>query len=142
MPAARRPSSSSVCSPPPPENHRATENTETAQSHPEFAPWIEQVVPRFVDLYQPFRSLHYYHPTQMGSTSIKRVLPALAEDLNYEGMEISNGNSAAAQFMRITFGQVLPYVRYRLRRELERYCALDTLGMVKMIETLRRKLNL
>ncbi len=103
---------------------------------PEFRPWLESVEPRIVDLLEPFRKFHYYHRDQRGSASMKRVLPALTGQ-GYEGLEIGDGGMASREFLRVTFGDVDPADRERVRRDLETYCALDTSGMVDILGTLR-----
>ena len=39
---------------------------------------VQALQPRFVDLMAPFRQFDYYHPDQLGSTSLKVALPALS----------------------------------------------------------------
>ena len=41
------------------------------ESFPRYKDWLGSLVPRLVDLREPFRKFHYYHPEQMGSASIK-----------------------------------------------------------------------
>ena len=45
---------------------------------------------------------------------------------------------ASLEFLRVTFGEVSPKERARVRKNLEDYCGLDTLGMVWIVEELRR----
>ena len=45
---------------------------------------------------------------------------------------------ASLEFLRVTFGEVSPKERARVRKNLEDYCDLDTLGMVWIVEELRR----
>ena len=90
-----------------------------------------------VDLLQPFRSFHYYHPDQRGSASIKAVLPALTGK-GYAGLEIADGATASQEFLRITFGKASAAERRRVHAALEKYCALDTMGMVRIVKALDR----
>ena len=60
--------------------------------------WIFKVAERIVDLYHPFKNFYYYNSAQMGSASIKKVLPALTEK-SYDEMAISNGDIAAISFL-------------------------------------------
>ena len=57
--------------------------------------------------------------------------PVAAED-----MEIADGGTASLEFMRITFGKVTAAERKRVRAALEKYCGLDTEGMVRIVEKL------
>ena len=45
---------------------------------------------------------------------------------------------ASLEFLRVTFGDVTPEDRARVRKNLEDNCGLDTLGMVWIVEELRR----
>ncbi len=106
-------------------------------AYPAFAPWWTKAEPRVVDLLQPFRSFHYYHPDQRGSASIKAVLPALTGK-GYAGLEIADGATASQEFLRITFGKASAAERRRVHAALEKYCALDTMGMVRIVKALDR----
>jgi hypothetical protein len=102
---------------------------------PEFKPWLRKVTPRIVDLLLPFRGFRYHHPDQNGSNSMKAVLPALTGK-SYEHLAIQEGNAASREFLRVTFAEVPAAERRRVRRDLEEYCGLDTLGMVQIVRSL------
>ncbi|MEI7809173.1 MAG: DUF2779 domain-containing protein, partial [Verrucomicrobiota bacterium] len=104
---------------------------------PEFKPWLRKVTPRVVDLLLPFRGFRYHHPNQHGSNSMKAVLPALTGG-GYSHLTIQEGGTASREFLRVTFGDVPAAERRRVRKDLEAYCALDTLGMVKIVEQLKK----
>jgi hypothetical protein len=107
---------------------------------PEYAAWFEATVNRFIDLFIPFRRMFYYSPVQEGSASMKKVLPALT-GISYADLEIGNGGLARYEYMRATFGKdVAPADRQRVRAALEKYCELDTLGMIKILEALKKAL--
>lgn len=103
-----------------------------AAAMPEFSIWVAQVKSRVVDLLVPFRSFHLYHPAQDGSASLKATMPAWT-GTGYEALEIQDGNTASAEFLRISFGQVPEIERRRVRRRLEAYCGRDTEGMVWLL---------
>ena len=103
---------------------------------PEYAGWVDGVISRLVDLIVPFRGFHYYHPSQKGSASLKSVLPAIT-GRGYEEMPIGKGDDASLAFLSITFGDVSSEELARIREELLAYCALDTEGMVRIVERLR-----
>ena len=100
-----------------------------------YAKWYEAIEPRFVDLLAPFKSFSYYHPDQCGSASIKAVLPALTGK-SYEGLEIAEGGTASLEYLRVTFGEVDEKERKKVRQALETYCALDTEGMILIVDKL------
>lgn len=104
---------------------------------PKFKPWLRKVTPRVVDLLLPFRGFRYHHPDQKGSNSMKAVLPALTGQ-GYEKLAIQEGGAASREFLRVTFGDVTAAERRRVRRDLEEYCARDTLGMVQIVDRLKR----
>jgi len=110
---------------------------ELAQAFPDYSSWVENVSERIVDLLVPFRGFYYYHPAQKGSTSIKIVLPVLTGK-SYEEMEISGGEEASLAFLEATYGDVPEEVRTKIRGDLEKYCGLDTEGMVWIVECLRQ----
>ncbi|HWU40868.1 MAG TPA: DUF2779 domain-containing protein, partial [Candidatus Acidoferrum sp.] len=97
----------------------------------------ESVSGRFVDLLEPFRSFAWYHPAQKGSASMKAVLPALTGE-TYSGLEIAEGGTASREYLRVTYGDVPPPEREQVRKRLEEYCALDTAGMISIVEALTK----
>jgi len=110
---------------------------ESCQSHPEIAGAWNSAERRFVDLWAPFRSFHYYNPEQKGSASMKEVLPALT-GRGYEEMEIADGGTASREFLRVTFGDATSEERSLVRNQLEKYCGLDTSGMIAIVDALRK----
>ncbi len=113
---------------------------ELAKIFPEYNDWVTNVRARMVDLLKPFRAFHYYHSLQKGSASIKKVLPALTGE-SYDGMEISDGGEASIKFYTITYGEATEEERKKVRTDLEKYCALDTEGMIWIVDKLRELLN-
>lgn len=110
---------------------------EAAAEFPEHQAWIRAVLPRFVDLIEPFKAFHYYHPEQQGSASLKAVLPVLG-DRGYDHLEVREGSTAAREFLRLRAGGVEPAERERVRGALLDYCARDTEGMIEIVDALRR----
>ena len=109
---------------------------ELADHFPEQKEWTDKVIERIVDLLEPFRNFHYYHPKQQGSASIKAVLSTMT-DWNYENLEIRNGRTAPVEFLRITCEKCDENEKTKVREDLLEYCKLDTLAQVKIIEKLR-----
>ena len=103
----------------------------------EYRDWVATLLDRFVDLLAPFRAYHYYHPDQLGSASIKAVLPALVGN-SYKDLAISEGQTASFEFARVNYGQTEDDERLRVREQLETYCAQDTLAMVEIVRELRK----
>jgi len=110
---------------------------ECAGRIPNYRSWVAQVKKRTIDLLTPFRAFNYYHPAQSHSMSMKAVLPALTGK-NYDHLEVQDGGTASSEFLRVTFGEVEPGERKRVRSAREEYCALDTLGMFWILQDLER----
>ncbi len=109
-----------------------------AEGVPHLAPRLARIAERLVDLL-PIVRQHVYHPDFAGSFSLKRVLPALVPELGYDGLAISEGAMASVELERLLFrGETMtPAERAQLRDDLMRYCAVDTLGLVKLLARLR-----
>ena len=99
-----------------------------AEVLPEYINWVESIEERIIDLLQPFRNFAYYHPKQNGSCSLKKVLPALTGK-SYDDMEIGDGVTASAEYCRVTYTEDNKD-KAKVRKLLEEYCGLDTMGMV------------
>jgi len=110
---------------------------EAGEAFPEHHAWIESVLSRFVDLIEPFRRFHYYHPEQNGSASLKAVLPLLGAR-GYDHLEVREGTVAAREFLRLRAGCVEPAERERIRSALLDYCGRDTEGLVEIVDALGR----
>jgi hypothetical protein len=109
-----------------------------AEALPEFAPEIEARLPRMDDLIRPFRAWQYWTPAMGGSFSIKSVAPALAPELEYDDLELREGQAASLAYSRLIRG-VDPAEASRLRQALLAYCERDTLAMVRVLQAIRRE---
>lgn len=109
-----------------------------AEGAPLLAPRLARIAERLVDLLPIVRN-HVYHPDFGGSFSLKSVLPALVPELHYDGLPISEGAMASVELERLLFRgeEMAPGEKEQLRRDLMRYCDLDTLGLVRLLEQLR-----
>ena len=91
------------------------------------------------DLMIPFQQQKYYSKAMQGSYSIKYVLPALCPgdtELDYHALEgVHNGSEASATFADMPNHS--PEEIQTMRNNLLKYCCLDTLAMVKVLEKLR-----
>jgi hypothetical protein len=83
---------------------------------------------------------HTYHPSYAGSYSIKSVLPALVQEMTYDGMEVSNEQSAGLAWESLVRGSLDNSERDRLMRALLAYCSQDALALVRLLEKLRSRL--
>lgn len=110
---------------------------ELSRFFPEFEAEIKSILPRFVDLLKPFRNFDYYNPSQEGSASIKKVLPALTGK-SYGELEVANGASASTLFYNTTLGKLSKEETNKIREDLVKYCTLDTEGMIWILDELRK----
>lgn len=99
------------------------------------------LIDRFIDLIEPFRGRGYYHPNFNGSFSIKSVLPAMFPndiELDYKKLgSIQNGSDAMNAFANLHLIKDRSK-RDEIRKDLLKYCRLDTLAMVKIYEKLQQ----
>lgn len=111
---------------------------ELAELFPDLAPHLMNIREHIQDLLMPFQSGYYYNRAMGGSFSIKSVLPALFPDdpeLDYHNLEgVHNGSEAMSIFPKIK--DMSPEDQQIARRNLLRYCQLDTYAMVKVWEAL------
>ena len=110
---------------------------ELAEHFPEHKKWIDNVLKRIVDLLVPFREFSYYNPKQQGSASIKEVLPAITGK-SYKGMEIGDGGTASAEFFKMAYENCSEEEKKKIRDNLLKYCELDTLAEVMIVEQLAK----
>jgi hypothetical protein len=105
---------------------------ELAQMLPKLAPMLGALHERMVDLL-PITRDNYYHPAMRGSFSIKRVLPTVAPNLDYGGLEdVQDGGMAQQAWMEIVHPDTSKERRSKLRHALLAYCERDTLAMVRL----------
>lgn len=91
---------------------------------------------RLHDLHPIVRD-NFYDPSQQGSWSIKKVLPALVPDLNYEALDgVKDGGGAMNAYLEAVRSETTVERKAEIERQLLAYCHLDTLAMVRMRERL------
>ncbi len=107
-----------------------------ANMFPEYNDWVVSLNDRIIDLLAPFRSFDYYDARQKGSASIKNVLPVLTET-SYDHLNISDGMSASLAFLGVISNSASSEEATNIREDLEKYCALDTEGMIWIVNKLK-----
>ena len=108
---------------------------EIAKVNPTHADRIESLNDRFIDLLPIMRN-NVYHPRFLGSFSIKDVLPALINGIQYSDLKIADGLTAAVLLEQlITQKLPVPEVN-RVVSELLEYCRLDTWAMYLLVKEL------
>lgn len=110
---------------------------EMIKDFPEHTKELESIKERLVDLIIPFKQKFYRTATMEGSSSIKKVLPALCPELSYKELEIGNGMAASNAFLDLYYCEDKNLIE-KTRENLLKYCHLDTLAMVKIFEVLQK----
>ena len=109
----------------------------------EFSSHLMAIHDNIHDLMIPFQKKDYYVPAMKGSYSIKYVLPALVPEMAqaYKELDgVQNGGEAMQTYAKLAHMKDKKEVA-RLRESLLRYCELDTMAMVKVLEKLRKSIN-
>lgn len=119
--------------------HASFENTQNktmAKQFPDKAEFLHSLIDRTLDLEDIFASA-YVDIAFGGSTSIKKVLPVLASELDYAGMEVANGTDAMEAWKGLI---AMPDGEERdvLKANMLEYCKLDTYAMVRIFEEMER----
>ena len=117
-------------------SYENTQNRNMAVMYPAKSDFLQGLIDRTVDLEDLFKE-GYVDIKFQGSTSIKKVLPVLAPDLDYAGMEVANGTDAMEAWQRLVS---LPKgsQKNELRKSMLEYCKLDTLAMVRIFEIMEK----
>ncbi len=115
---------------------------ELAQRFPGLSTSLEAIVARVVDLL-PIARERYYHPSQQGSWSIKKVLPALVPELRYDQLDgVQDGGMAMDAFLEAIHPQIQPARKAQIEQQLLAYCRLDTYAMVRLWRVFAGRLDL
>ena len=105
---------------------------ELAQRFARLRPALLAINVRVVDLH-PIARQRYYHPSQQGSWSIKKVLPAVAPDLGYDQLEgVQNGGMAMDAYREAISADTPAPRKAQIEAQLLAYCELDTYAMVRL----------
>ena len=116
---------------------------EMAQAFPDLAQRLLAINTRMVDLLKVFQNGHIYKRQMGGSFSIKSVLPALCPDnpdLDYHANEdVQNGMAATQAFLSLK--NRTETERARIRKNLLKYCGLDTWAMVVVYRELKNMIT-
>jgi hypothetical protein len=110
---------------------------ELVELYPEYTEQVRKIKNRIVDIFSPFKNGHYYHPDMIFSNSLKAVLPALVPNLNYHGMDVSDGEQAMFMYEKMIS---LPEgeEKEKIVKALLAYCGLDTIAMYEILKVLKK----
>ena len=111
---------------------------ELAAAFPKQAKALAGIQKRLWDLIVPFRRSLFVHPDMHGSASMKAVLPALVPGMDYEHLDISNGEMAFLAYESLMAGKASAAQSKKVMAALREYCGQDTLGMVEILRVLEQ----
>lgn len=105
---------------------------ELAERFPALSQPLLAINDRIVDLL-PVARERYYHPSQQGSWSIKKVLPAVVPELHYDTLDgVQDGGMAMNAFLEGIHPDTAPERKTQIEQQLLAYCKLDTYAMVRL----------
>ena len=105
---------------------------ELAERYPSLNQPLLAINDRIVDLL-PIARERYYHPSQQGSWSIKKVLPAVVPGLRYDTLDgVQDGGMAMDAFLEGIHPDIAPERKTQIEQQLLAYCKLDTYAMVRL----------
>jgi hypothetical protein len=105
---------------------------ELAARYPESSEPLLAINTRVVDLL-PIARARYYHPSQHGSWSIKKVLPAAVPELRYDALDgVQDGGMAMEAFLEAIHPDTRAERKAEIEQQLLAYCQLDTYAMVRL----------
>lgn len=106
--------------------------SELATRYPQFSAPLLAINARVVDLL-PIARERYYHPSQQGSWSIKKVLPAVVPELRYDALDgVQDGGGAMEAFLEAIHPDTQAERKSKIEQQLLAYCKLDTYAMVRL----------
>ncbi len=106
--------------------------SELATRYPHLSAALLAINARVVDLL-PIARDRYYHPSQQGSWSIKKVLPAVVPELRYDALDgVQDGGGAMEAFLEAIHPDTQAERKSQIEQQLLAYCKLDTYAMVRL----------
>jgi hypothetical protein len=109
-----------------------TRISELAKRFPRLQQSLLAINARVVDLLRVAEE-NYYHPSQEGSWSLKKVLPAIAPDLNYDTLDgVQDGGSAMTAYQEAISPLTEETQKKEISEQLLAYCKLDTTALLRL----------
>lgn len=107
---------------------------------PEHKEAINDRLGRIVDLRNPFKKLHYYHPAMNGAFSLKDIYKALVPNSDKSNTDIEHGGIASIIYEKLISGSYNEDPA-KAQEQLLTYCQMDTFALHKVLEALKGKLK-
>ena len=99
--------------------------------YPDLCAKLTAIAERIVDFEAIVRK-NYYDINFHGKSSIKKVLPVMVPEMSYKSLEIGEGGDASAAFEFMAMGFYDEKEIAETKANLLKYCAQDTLALVKI----------
>ncbi len=106
------------------------------EAFPQGADRFQSFIDRLWDQGEIFQEGHYVHPSQKGSWSLKKVLPAFDPDLDYDDLDVQQGMEAVVEYSRMIAPETSESRAQEIEEDLLAYCERDTWAMVVIHKTL------
>ena len=103
-------------------------NRELARCVPLQSGFLNDITARMYDLMDIVENQYYIHPGFKGSSSIKKVLPALS-NLSYKDLGVQSGTDAIDAYRQISKGELTGGALETKKKEMLEYCKRDTEAM-------------
>lgn len=113
-------------------------NDRMAELYPEHKEFLKNLNDRINDLMSPFSQMWFVDKGFFGSASVKNVLPVLAPELSYKELDVSDGLFARRIWTQTILEDKNQDKKEKIMSDLSKYCTLDTYGMVRILEELRK----
>jgi hypothetical protein len=104
-------------------------NNEIAECLSDYSTFFKRMNNSLYDLEDIFKNQHYVHHGFKGSSSIKKVLPVIASELDYSNLEIHEGGQAADAWWVMLSPITTSKQKKKISKDLKTYCGLDTYAM-------------
>lgn len=115
-------------------------NKEIGEQYSDLADSFLKINDKTYDLYEIFNKYRYFDRQFKWSASIKKVLPVLVPDLNYDNLAIGKGDKAMNKLAELIRGDLNDSdIRLQTAKDLLIYCRQDSWAMV---EIYRKLLNI
>jgi hypothetical protein len=103
------------------------------EMYPDLEEPLQAIVDRLFDLAVVVEN-HYYHPSMLGSWSIKKAAPAMAPHMDYAALEgINVGTAASEGYLEAISPETTLERKAELEEQLLRYCRFDTEAMAEIV---------
>ena len=103
--------------------------------HPEYSVFLENISNRIYDLMEIFSKGMYVDYRFQGIASLKKVLPVIVPNFSYKNLEIQDGAQASSEWESMIFDESKD--SKIIKENLFKYCAQDTMAMVKIYKFLK-----